>query len=108
MKPNLSDRVISFIRKIKFNHHIEFFSSHAKKLQGLIRAVTFPFSTTDNLLMLYFALVTSKLKHVSVARNSVTIIDSNKLGRIKTKFTALCHNRFFNISSITMIIYWKN
>jgi hypothetical protein len=46
--------------------------------------------------MLYFALVRSQLEYASVAWNSVTITDSNKLERIvQRKFAALCHNRFF-------------
>jgi hypothetical protein len=45
--------------------------------------------------MLYFALARSKLEYASVAWNSVTITDSNKLERVQRKFAALCHKRFF-------------
>jgi hypothetical protein len=44
--------------------------------------------------MLYFAFVRSKLEYASVAWNSATITDSNKLERIQRKFAALWH-RFF-------------
>jgi hypothetical protein len=40
-------------------------------------------------------LVRSKLEYASVAWNSVTITDSNKLERVQRKFAALCHKRFF-------------
>jgi hypothetical protein len=65
------------------------------KLLGLILTLTFNFSSLDSLLILFFALVRSKLKYVSVAWNSVTATDSNKLERVQRKFAALCHKRFF-------------
>jgi hypothetical protein len=58
--------------KLHFHHHVDFFS-HALKLLVLIRTITFSFSTLDSLLMLYFALVRSKLEYASVAWVSVTI-----------------------------------
>jgi hypothetical protein len=67
---------------------------HALKLLGLIRTITFCFSTLVSLLMLCFTLVRSKLEYTSVAWNSLTITDSNKLQRIQRKFAALCHSRY--------------
>jgi hypothetical protein len=56
------------------------------KLLGLIRKLRISFSAIDSLLMLYFA---------SVAWNSVTITDSNKLERVQRTFAALCNKRYF-------------
>jgi hypothetical protein len=70
--------------KLHFRH-VDFLVSHALKLLGLIRTITFSFSTIDSLLMLYFALVRSKLEYASVAWNSVTITDSNKLEPVQKK-----------------------
>jgi hypothetical protein len=36
-----------------------------------------------------------KTGHASVAWNSVTVTDSNKLECVQRKFAALCHNNFF-------------
>jgi hypothetical protein len=57
--------------KINFHCHVNFIFSLALKLLGLIRTITFSFSTSDCLLMLYFALVRSKLEYASVAWNPV-------------------------------------
>jgi hypothetical protein len=65
--------------KLLFHYHVDFLFPHAMKLPRLIRRITFSFYTIDSLLMLYFALDGSKLEYVSVAWNSVTITDSNKL-----------------------------
>jgi hypothetical protein len=66
------------------------------KLLGLIRTLTFNFSTLDSLSILFFALVRSKLEYASVAWNSVAITNSDKLERAqKKKIAALCHKRLF-------------
>jgi hypothetical protein len=80
--------------KLHFHRHVDFLFSHALKLLRLIRKITFSFSTLDSLLM-YVALVRSKLEYDSLAWNSLTITDSNKLESIQRKFSALCHNIFF-------------
>jgi hypothetical protein len=59
--------------KRRFHHHADFIFSHALKLLGLIRTMTFSFSTIDCPLMIYFALVRSKLEYAFVAWNYVTI-----------------------------------
>jgi hypothetical protein len=67
--------------------------SHALKLLWLSHTTALSSSTLDRILMLYFALIRYKLEYASVAWNSVTITDSNKLERIQRQFAALCHNR---------------
>jgi hypothetical protein len=48
--------------KLHFHRHVDFLFSHTMKLLGLIRTITFSFSTLDSLLMLYIATVQSKLE----------------------------------------------
>jgi hypothetical protein len=81
--------------KLHFHRHVDFLFSRSMKLLALIRILMFSFSTTDSLLMLYFALVRSKLEYAFVAWNSVTITNSNKLERVQRKFAALYQKIFF-------------
>jgi hypothetical protein len=91
----IKDLGIYFDSKLYFHQLVNYLFSHALKLLELIRTITFSFSTLDSLLMLYFALVRSKLEYAFVVWNSVTNTDSNKLEHIQRKFAALCHSRFF-------------
>jgi hypothetical protein len=62
---------------------------------GLIRNITFNFSSTESTLRLYIALVRSKLEYASVALNSITSTDASKLERILQKSSALYFYNFF-------------
>jgi hypothetical protein len=80
--------------KLHFHNHVDYIFSQCIKLLGLVRAITFPFSSIGSLYMLYCTLIRSKLEYASVVWNSVTTADANKLERIQQKFAALCYNRF--------------
>jgi hypothetical protein len=68
--------------------------SHCVKLLGLVHNITFNFSSIECMHRLYIALVRSKIEYASVAWNSITSTDANKLERIQQKFATLCFNRF--------------
>jgi hypothetical protein len=80
---------------LHFYQHVDCLFSHSIKLLVLIRTMTFSFSTVDSLLMLYIAIIRSKLEYAAVVWNSISNTDSIKLECIQRKFAALCHNRFF-------------
>ncbi|PNF19791.1 hypothetical protein B7P43_G14658 [Cryptotermes secundus] len=92
---SIKDLGVLIDSKLHFHQHVDILFSQTMKLLGLIRTITFSFSTLDSLLMLYTALIRSKLEYASVVWNSITNTDSSKLERIQRKFAALCHNRFF-------------
>jgi hypothetical protein len=69
----IKDLDINIDCKLHFHHHVYFLFSHSMILLGLIYTITFFFSTIDSLLMLYVALVTSKLERASVTWNSLIV-----------------------------------
>jgi hypothetical protein len=80
--------------KLRFHNHVDYIFLQCIKLLGLVRTLTFSFSSLDCLYMLYFTLVRRKLEYASVVWNSITTTDANKLERTQQKFAALCYNRF--------------
>jgi hypothetical protein len=63
---SIEDRGVSFDSKLYFYNNVDFIFSDCIKLLGIIRSITFRFSSLDYLYVLYFTLVTSKceLYHV--------------------------------------------
>jgi hypothetical protein len=92
---SVKDLVVYLDSKLHFHDHVNFIFSHCIKMLGLIRSVTYNYSTLECMLVLYFVLVRSKVEYAPVVWNSITSADANKLERIQKKFTALCFKCFF-------------
>jgi hypothetical protein len=90
--------------KLHFHDHVNFIFSHCIKMLGLIRSVTYNYSTLECMLVLYFVLVRSKVEYASVVWNSITSADASKLDRIQKKFKALCFKRSF--PQVTVVTVW--
>jgi hypothetical protein len=70
--------------------------SHSFTILGLIRNITFVFSTFYFLLIAYFSLVRPKFKYAHVLLCIITTTNAIKLERIQWTFTALWYTRFFS------------
>jgi hypothetical protein len=92
---SIKDLGVFFVSKLYFHNHVDFLFSKCIKLLGLIRSITFSFTSLDCLFVLYTALVRPRLEYASVVWNSITATDSKKLERIQQKFTSVC---FYRIS----------
>jgi hypothetical protein len=68
-----------------------FVYSQALRTLGLIRFITYNFSSLDSLIDLYIALIRSKLEYASVTWNKLTLTDSDKIENIQRKFADLCY-----------------
>jgi hypothetical protein len=91
---SIKDLGVFIDSELHFHNHVDYIFCQCIKLLGLVRAITFPFSSLGSLCMLYCTLIRSKLEYASVVWNSLTTTDANKLERIQRKFAALCYNRF--------------
>jgi hypothetical protein len=91
---SIKDLGVFIDSKLRFHNHVDYIFSQCIKLLGLVRTLTFSFSSLDCLYMLYFTLFRSKLEYTSVVWNSITTTGANKLERIQQKFSALCYYRF--------------
>ena len=87
----IKDLGILFDSKLFFHHHVDHLFSASIKMLGIIRSITYQFSNTDFLVLLYKVLIRPKLEYASVAWNSITTTDSNLIERIQNKFFRLCH-----------------
>jgi hypothetical protein len=65
--------------KLYFHSHVDYVHSQGLRILGLIRYITHNFSSLDILVVLYNALVKSKLEYASIVWNNFTLTDSNKL-----------------------------
>jgi hypothetical protein len=79
--------------KLQFHRHVDFLFPHAMKLFGLIRKIAFSFFTTDSPLMLYFALVRSKLEYALLLGTLLRLRTPINFERVQ-RFPALSHSRF--------------
>jgi hypothetical protein len=96
---SIKDLGVFFDSKLHFHNHVDYIFNECMKLLGIIRSITFCFSSLECLYTLYLTLVRSKVEYASVVWNSVTSTDANKLERIQQKFASVCRYRFFpNIS----------
>jgi hypothetical protein len=78
-------------RKLYFRCHIDFVYSHALRTLGLTRYVTYNFSSSECLVVLYNSLIRSKLEYASVVWNKLSLTDFNKIENIERKFANLCY-----------------
>jgi hypothetical protein len=60
---SIKDLGVFFYSQLYFHNHVDFVFSECIKLLGLIRSITFRFSSLDCSCVLYFTLVRSKLEY---------------------------------------------
>jgi hypothetical protein len=63
---SIKDLGVFFDSKLHFHNHVDYAFSECAKLIGLIRSITYSFSSLECLYVLYFTLVRSKLEYASV------------------------------------------
>jgi hypothetical protein len=69
--------------KLHFHAHADYIFSQSVRMLGLIRTVTYSFTTLDSLLTLYLPPVRPKLEYASIVWNCITATDAEKPERIQ-------------------------
>jgi hypothetical protein len=90
--------------ELHFHRHVDCLHPQELKLLGLIRFITYNFSSSDSIQVVYITLIRSQFEHASVAWNNLTLADSNKLENIQRKFTNFFYNRFNQPSGLINIL----
>jgi hypothetical protein len=67
---SIKDLGVFFDSKLLFHNHVNYIFFECIKLLGLIRSITYSFSSLESLYVLYFTLVMSKLEYASVVWDS--------------------------------------
>jgi hypothetical protein len=80
---SIKDLGVLFDSKLHFHSHVEYVFSECMKLLGLIRSITYRFSSLECLYVLYFTSVMSKLECASAVWNSITSAYATRLERIR-------------------------
>jgi hypothetical protein len=94
--------------ELHFHDHVNYIFSRCIKLLGLVRSITFNFSSLECMLRLYIKLVRSKLEYASVVWNSIMSTDANKLECIQQRFAALCLIVSFLKSITVILLLWSS
>jgi hypothetical protein len=97
----IKDLVVQLELKLHLHAHVDYIFSQSVRTWGLMRTVTYSFSTLDRLPIFYLTLVRPKLEYASNVWNSITATDAKKLERIQRNFVALCQNRFSTHDHVT-------
>jgi hypothetical protein len=84
------DLNVFFDSKLHFHSHFHYVFCDCITLLGLIRSITYRFSSPEYLYAIYFVLVRSKLEHASVVWTLVTATDASNLQPIQQKFETIC------------------
>jgi hypothetical protein len=98
---SIKDLGVVFDSKLCFHNHVDFLFSECINVLGLIRCITFRFSSMDFLYVLYFTLVRSKLEYASTVWNSIMSSDANKVECIQQKFGP---GSFYHFSFMFLIL----
>jgi hypothetical protein len=94
--------------KLHFHHHVDFFILHAMKLLGLIRTLTFSFSTIDSLLMCVLPWSDPNWSMLLLLGTLLQLLTPINLSACKENLQPFATKDFFKMRNTIITIYWKN
>jgi hypothetical protein len=99
----IKDLGVHIDRKFNFHRHVDFVFPHALKLLGLIRTITFSFSTIDSLLSSHL-----NLSMLLLLRILLRLLATINFSAYKENLQPFAAVDFFKMWNIIMTPYWKN